>query len=67
MFSLAFFQFFSVVSPLCAFAGQLLFGQHQVMSVICFPFNEIRAKARSRKKKQFPSLSEGLSYEPAGE
>jgi hypothetical protein len=46
-----FFSFFSVISPLCACAGQLLFGQHQAMSVICFPLNEIRAKARSRKKK----------------
>jgi hypothetical protein len=29
-----FFSFLSVVSPLCACVGQLLFGQHQVMSVI---------------------------------
>ena len=41
------FSFFSVVTPLCACAGQLLFGQHQVMFVICFPLNEICAKARS--------------------
>ena len=46
------FSFFSIVSPLCACAGQLLFGQHQVMYVICFPLNEIRAKARPRKKSQ---------------
>ena len=45
-----FFSFFYVINPLCACAGQLLFGQHQVMSVICFPLNEIRAKARSQKK-----------------
>jgi len=42
--------FFSVVSPLRACEGQLLFGQHQVMSVTCFPLNEIRAKARLRKR-----------------
>ena len=47
-----FFSFFYVVSPLCACTGQLLFGLHQVLSVICFPLNEIRAKARSRKKAQ---------------
>ena len=45
-----FFSFFFVVRPLCVRAGQLLFGLHQVLSVICFPLNEIRAKARSRKK-----------------
>ena len=47
------FSFFSVVTPLCACAGQLLFGQHQVMSVICFSLNEIRANARSQKKLIF--------------
>ena len=45
-----FFSFFSVVSLLCACAGQFLFGQHQVMSVIRFSLNEIRANACSRKK-----------------
>ena len=45
MFSLVFFQFFSIVSPLCACVGQLLFGQHQVIFVICFPLNKICAKA----------------------
>ena len=45
-----FFSFFSVVNPLCACGGQFLFGRHQVMSVICFPLNEIRAMARSQKR-----------------
>ena len=51
-FRCPFFSFFSVVSPLCACTGQLLFGLYQVLSVICFPLNEIRAKARSRKKER---------------
>ena len=42
---------FSLLLVLCVLV-QLLFGQHQVMYVICFPLNEIRAKARSRKKSQ---------------
>ena len=51
-FRWTFFSFFSIVSPLCACAGQLLFDLHQVVSVICFPLNKIRAKARSRKRQE---------------
>ena len=56
------FSFFSIVSPLCACAGQLLFGQHQVMSVTYFPLNEIRAKACSRKIKFFQTSTHNTFF-----
>ena len=48
-FCWSFFSF-SLLLVLCVLVQvNSCFGQHQVMSVICFPLNEIRAKARSRK------------------
>ena len=42
---------FSLLLVICVLVQvNSCFGQHQVMSVICFPLNEIHAKARSQKK-----------------
>ena len=45
----AFFQCFSIFSPLCSYVGQSLFDRIKIVSVTVF-FNENRAKSWSPKK-----------------